>query len=219
MTPITRSRFRAGTPDPLQTPWQRYLDEVVQAGYRYSELGPFGYLPTDPGIVRDEYQRRGLTLTGGTVFAALHQGRDALERAKAGCDAEMAVIGPSGARYVVILPEGYTDLNGKLTAVELVADESGKPSARLRLERSDGRSTVPTRAGQALALAVPLKVPLLVAEALLTGEKGQTAAASESKPGGEPATDETSPVGEADVAPKTAQPIPVPEAFLRAFDE
>ena len=34
--------------DPLQTPWQRYLDEVQEAGYRYSELGPFGYLPTDP---------------------------------------------------------------------------------------------------------------------------------------------------------------------------
>ena len=43
------------SPDPLQMPWQRYLDEVVEAGYRYSELGPFGYLPTDPGIVRDEY--------------------------------------------------------------------------------------------------------------------------------------------------------------------
>ncbi len=35
--------------DPLQTPWQRYLDEVQQAGYQYSELGPFGYVPTDPG--------------------------------------------------------------------------------------------------------------------------------------------------------------------------
>src|SRR4029079_2845941 len=84
------------SPDPLQTPWQRYLDEVVQAGYRYSELGPYGYLPTDPGLVRDEYQKRGLTLTGGTVFAALHKGPPALERAKAACDAEMALIGPSG---------------------------------------------------------------------------------------------------------------------------
>jgi inosose dehydratase len=108
---------------PLQTPWQRYLDEVQQAGYRYSELGPFGYLPTDAGIVREEYARRGLTLTGGTVFAALHKGREALERAKAACDAEMAVIGPNGARYLVILPEGYTDLDGNLVASPTLSDD------------------------------------------------------------------------------------------------
>jgi inosose dehydratase len=109
--------------DPLQTPWERYLEEVHEAGYRYSELGPFGYLPTDPGIVRDEFARRGLTLTGGTVFVALHKGPDALAKAKADCDAEMAVIGPNGARHVVILPEGYTDMDGKLTARPTLSDD------------------------------------------------------------------------------------------------
>lgn len=109
--------------DPLQTPWERYLDEVHEAGYRYSELGPFGYLPTDPGIVRDEYARRGLTLTGGTVFVALHKGPEALAKAKADCDTEMAVIGPNGARHVVILPEGYTDMDGKLTASPTLTDD------------------------------------------------------------------------------------------------
>src|SRR4051812_21813927 len=111
------------SPDPLQTPWHRYLDEVVEAGYKYSELGPFGYLPADPAIVRDEYQRRGLTLTGGTVFVALHKGPAALERAKADCDAEMAVLAPSGARHVVILPEMYTDLDGNLTDSPTLSDE------------------------------------------------------------------------------------------------
>ena len=107
-----------------------------------------------------------------------------------------------------LMAQIVTQLNGKLTAVELIADEGGKPSARLRLERADGRSTVQTRAGQALALAVHLKVPLLVAEALLTGEKGQASASSEAAP-----------IAEADVAPQAASPIEVPEAFLRAFDE
>lgn len=79
--------------DPLQTPWSRYLDEVVQAGYQYSELGPLGYLPKDPGVIRDQYARRGLTLTGGTVFVGLHRGKEALEQAKADCNAVMAVIG------------------------------------------------------------------------------------------------------------------------------
>ena len=109
--------------DPLQTPWQRYLDEVQQAGYKYSELGPFGYLPTDPGIVREEYAKRGLTLTGGTVFVALHKGREALEKAKADCDTEMAVIGPNGAKHLVILPEGYTDMDGNLTASPTLTDD------------------------------------------------------------------------------------------------
>ena len=109
--------------DPLQTPWTRYLDEVQAAGYRYSELGPYGYLPTDPGVVRDEYAKRGLTLTGGTVFVALHKGRDALAQAKADCDAEMATIGPLGARHLVILPEGYTDFDGNLTASPTLTDD------------------------------------------------------------------------------------------------
>ena len=109
--------------DPLQTPWQRYLDEVQQAGYKYSELGPFGYLPADPGIVREEYAKRGLTLTGGTVFVALHKGREALEKAKADCDTEMAVIGPNGAKHLVILPEGYTDMDGNLTASPTLTDD------------------------------------------------------------------------------------------------
>jgi inosose dehydratase len=109
--------------DPLQTPWERYLDEVVEAGYRYSELGPFGYLPKDPGIVREAYATRGLTLTGGTVFVALHKGREALEKAKADCDTEMAVIGPNGAKHLVILPEGYTDLDGNVTGPTTLTDD------------------------------------------------------------------------------------------------
>lgn len=111
------------TGDPLQTPWQRYLDEVQAAGYQYSELGPFGYLPADPGIVREAYAKRGLTLTGGTVAVQLQRGGDALARAKADCDAEMAVIGPNGARHLVILPEGYTDLDGNFTMSTTLTDE------------------------------------------------------------------------------------------------
>jgi inosose dehydratase len=109
--------------DPLQTPWQRYLDEVQQAGYQYSELGPYGYLPTDAGLIREEYAKRGLTLTGGTVAVQLQRGRAALERAKADCDAEMAILGPNGAKHLVILPEGYTDMEGRLTMSPTLSDD------------------------------------------------------------------------------------------------
>ena len=33
--------------DPKQIPWNRFLDEVAEAGYEWIELGPYGYLPTD----------------------------------------------------------------------------------------------------------------------------------------------------------------------------
>ena len=40
--------------DPLQTPWERFLDEVAEVGYEWLELGPYGYLPTDPARLADE---------------------------------------------------------------------------------------------------------------------------------------------------------------------
>jgi inosose dehydratase len=43
--------------DPRQTPWQRFLDELAAAGYRWLELGPYGYLPTDPARLTDELRR------------------------------------------------------------------------------------------------------------------------------------------------------------------
>jgi sugar phosphate isomerase/epimerase len=64
--------------DPRQTPWSRFLDELAEAGYRYLELGPYGYLPTDPARLRDEVGRRGLTVAGGTVagHSGLHKPGD-----------------------------------------------------------------------------------------------------------------------------------------------
>ncbi|MFI5493810.1 TIM barrel protein [Actinoplanes sp. NPDC051859] len=56
--------------DPRQTPWARFLDELSGAGYRWLELGPYGYLPTDPGQLRDELAKRDLVCAGGTVAGA-----------------------------------------------------------------------------------------------------------------------------------------------------
>lgn len=46
--------------------WQQYLDEVAAAGYRGTELGPFGFLPKDATLLKDELARRDLTLIGAT---------------------------------------------------------------------------------------------------------------------------------------------------------
>jgi inosose dehydratase len=109
--------------DPLQTPWSRYMDEAKAAGYRWTELGPYGYCPTDPVVLKEELDKRGLTLTGGTVFAGLHRGREALTEARLACDQEAATLTPLGARYLILLPEGYTDFDGNLTGSPTLSDD------------------------------------------------------------------------------------------------
>lgn len=48
-------------------PWAQVLDEIAETGYTGTELGPFGYLPTDPELLRSELDRRGLRLLSAFV--------------------------------------------------------------------------------------------------------------------------------------------------------
>jgi inosose dehydratase len=109
----TRSRLRLGScpdswgvwfpDDPSQTPWHRFLDELAGAGYGWLELGPYGYLPTDPGRLREEVGRRGLSVSGQAVFGGLHDpGRWNQDLADARQVAEL--VGALGGSHVVLLP-------------------------------------------------------------------------------------------------------------------
>jgi inosose dehydratase len=97
--------------DPHQVTWDVYLDEIARVGYVHTELGPQGYLPQDPQQLRDELDGRGLTVVGGTVFAGLHKGREALEKAKSDFGREAKLLAALGAEYLVHLPEQYTDMH------------------------------------------------------------------------------------------------------------
>ncbi|CAA9319138.1 MAG: Inosose dehydratase [uncultured Nocardioidaceae bacterium] len=97
--------------DPHQVTWDVYLDEIARVGYVYTELGPQGFMPQDPAQLRDELDRRGLSVVGGTVFAGLHKGREALEQAKADFGREAALLAALGAEHLVHLPEQYTDMH------------------------------------------------------------------------------------------------------------
>jgi len=50
-----------------QKPYGETLDEMVEAGYQGTELGPYGFLPTDPARLNAELSARGLTLVGAFV--------------------------------------------------------------------------------------------------------------------------------------------------------
>jgi inosose dehydratase len=59
--------------DPQNPPWRKVMSEIAEAGYRHTELGPYGYSPTDPERLRHEFERRSLGVTAGFVFQMLHE--------------------------------------------------------------------------------------------------------------------------------------------------
>jgi inosose dehydratase len=97
--------------DPHQVTWQQYLDELPKAGYVWTELGPSGFLPQDPARLRDELARRELQVCGGTVFAGLHRGAEALKKAIEDFGKEARLLSAVGGKYLVHLPEQYTDMH------------------------------------------------------------------------------------------------------------
>ncbi len=97
--------------DPHQVTWRQYLDDAANAGYVWTELGPQGFLPQDPGQLRDELDQRGLKVCGGTVFAGLHKGKEALGKAIADFGREAKLLTEVGAKYLIHLPEQYTDMH------------------------------------------------------------------------------------------------------------
>jgi inosose dehydratase len=54
-----------------QIPFNRMLDELAESGYTGTELGDWGYTPTDPAVLRAELDRRGLVMLGAFVPVAL----------------------------------------------------------------------------------------------------------------------------------------------------
>ncbi|MDP9264888.1 MAG: inosose dehydratase, partial [Chloroflexota bacterium] len=74
----------AGSPGwGLELPYGGVLDEMSELGYAGTELGPFGYLPTDPRALRHELETRGLELIGAFCPLALHDAeRGPRERAR-----------------------------------------------------------------------------------------------------------------------------------------
>lgn len=96
--------------DPCQPPWQMYLDQAVQAGYEWVELGPYGYLPTDGKLLDAELRARGLRASCAHTRTFLD-----LPTASAWPDVERQVnevgglLAAVGARYLLILPASYRD--------------------------------------------------------------------------------------------------------------
>lgn len=86
-------------------PWDQVMHEIALAGYAATELGPYGYYPTDAIELRAALQGHRLALTSAFVPLPLH---DAVALAQAQ-DAVMVIAGllaELGAEYIVFAAEG-----------------------------------------------------------------------------------------------------------------
>lgn len=110
--------------DEHQVPYTRFLDELMRAGYQWLEIGPYGYLPTDPKVLAEEVARRGLKVSGGTTFGALHRPQEWDEMLATTCKvAELTAA--VGAHHLVFIPPMYRDeKTGEYTeSPELTAEQ------------------------------------------------------------------------------------------------
>lgn len=88
--------------DPRNPDWRSVLKDCAEAGYKGIELGPVGYMPEDPAILRDALAEYDLELIGGVVFRAFHdpdQWDDVLDGAHRTCKALQA----HGAQHLVLI--------------------------------------------------------------------------------------------------------------------
>lgn len=124
-----------------QIPYRQVLDEIAEAGYTGTELGPYGYFPTEPNELMPELSARGLQLVASFVPIPLTHA----ERHESGYQEAMKVAGllaQSGARLIVLSDE----MSEMRMAVSGRVDESrdGMSDAQW-----DGASQILTRISEA----------------------------------------------------------------------
>ena len=82
---------------------EQYLREVGEAGYHWTELGPYGYIGTDHQQVADRVTEAGLSVSGGTVFTGLHH--KSVDDVWAEVSDVAKLVVAVGAENLILLPE------------------------------------------------------------------------------------------------------------------
>ena len=94
--------------DEKQMHWSRFLDEIAAAGFEYTELGPYGYLPTDFDTLKNELDKRQLKVSGTFVM-------DSLADPAAWPNLERQLLGAGellqklDAHFIILIDGLYTD--------------------------------------------------------------------------------------------------------------
>jgi inosose dehydratase len=85
--------------------YAQVLDEIQQTGYGGTELGDWGFMPTDPGRLRDEMAARGLALIGGFVPVPLAQPETHAEGVATALRTARLLRDAGGADAVIVLSD------------------------------------------------------------------------------------------------------------------
>jgi inosose dehydratase len=120
-----------GSGEPIA--YGRMLDELVQAGYTGTELGDWGYMPTDPAALSAELGNRGVTMLGAFVPVALKYSEchsDGIANAVKTAHL-LASVATSPAPYLVLADANGTDaqrtrLAGRITQASALSLEQWK---------------------------------------------------------------------------------------------
>jgi inosose dehydratase len=86
-------------------PWAQVMDEIARAGYAATELGPYGFYPTESGQLRAALAARSLALTSAFVPLPLHDAA-ALEQAQDEALQIGRLLADLGAGYIVLASAG-----------------------------------------------------------------------------------------------------------------
>ncbi len=90
--------------DDAQPSPEQYLREISEAGYHWTELGPYGYLGTDAAKIQADLHRYDLAISAGTVFTELHRGATELERAWEDVSLVAGLVRDLGGKHVIVIP-------------------------------------------------------------------------------------------------------------------
>ena len=88
--------------DPSYPTWQSVLSQCAGAGYKGIELGPIGYMPEEPEVLREELVKNDLEIIGGVVFRPFHdvdKWDEVVDASRRTCEALTA----HGAEHLVLI--------------------------------------------------------------------------------------------------------------------
>jgi inosose dehydratase len=103
--PVSFGIFEAAFGPTRQLPWPVVLDGIAQAGYEGTELGPYGYLPTNPQSLASELAKRNLGLGSSFVPVALADPA-ALDSAVVEVLTVGRLLATQGVREVIVADSG-----------------------------------------------------------------------------------------------------------------
>ncbi len=110
--------------------YARVLDEIAASGYAGTELGDWGFMPTDPAKLRAELDQRGLQMLGSWVNVNFQDEARHDDSTEACVRTAKLLAAVGGADCLVVLgPDPYTDplrsLNSGRITPEMSLDEDG----------------------------------------------------------------------------------------------